>query len=206
MNQGEICLCGSRIYVQEGIFDKFKEALIAEVKQLVVGDPLDDKTTTGALVSKQHYEKVLSHIAIAKEEGAEILTGGEALNLPAPNDQGYFIKPTLLANLPNQCRTNQEEIFGPVATLQSFRSKEDAIALANDSRYGLAASIWTNNLQCAHQIAEQLECGIVWVNCWMKRDLKTPFGGSKQSGLGREGGLDSLRFFTEAKNICINYA
>ena len=202
-NQGQICLCGSRIYVQRGIYEKFKAAFLERVNGLTVADPLSDKARMGAVVSKEHMEKVLSYIELAKEEGGTLLTGGHRVQLDGRCERGYFIAPTVFENLPASCRTNQEEIFGPVVTLTLFDTEEEAMAMANGTAYGLAATIWTSDLKTAHRMAAGLHAGIIWVNCWLLRDLRTPFGGVKQSGVGREGGFEALRFFTEPKNICI---
>ena len=202
-NQGQICLCGSRIYVQRGIYEKFKAAFLERVNGLTVADPLSDKARMGAVVSKEHMEKVLSYIELAKEEGGTLLTGGHRVQLDGRCERGYFIAPTVFENLPPGCRTNQEEIFGPVVTLTPFDTEEEAMAMANGTAYGLAATIWTSDLKTAHRMAAGLHAGIIWVNCWLLRDLRTPFGGVKQSGVGREGGFEALRFFTEPKNICI---
>ena len=202
-NQGQICLCGSRIYVQRGIYEKFKAAFLERVNGLTVADPLSDKARMGAVVSKEHMEKVLSYIKLAKEEGGTLLTGGHRVQLDGRCEKGYFIAPTVFENLPASCRTNQEEIFGPVVTLTPFDTEEEALAMANGTAYGLAATIWTSDLKTAHRMAAGLHAGIIWVNCWLLRDLRTPFGGVKQSGVGREGGFEALRFFTEPKNICI---
>ena len=202
-NQGQICLCGSRIYVQRGIYEKFKAAFLERVNGLTVADPLSDKARMGAVVSKEHMEKVLSYIELAKEEGGTLLTGGHRVQLDGRCEKGYFIAPTVFENLPANCRTNQEEIFGPVVTLTPFDTEEEALAMANGTAYGLAATIWTSDLKTAHRMAAGLHAGIIWVNCWLLRDLRTPFGGVKQSGVGREGGFEALRFFTEPKNICI---
>ncbi len=202
-NQGQICLCGSRIYVQRGIYEKFKAAFLERVNGLTVADPLSDKARMGAVVSKEHMEKVLSYIELAKEEGGTLLTGGHRVQLDGRCEKGYFIAPTVFENLPPGCRTNQEEIFGPVVTLTPFDTEEEALAMANGTAYGLAATIWTSDLKTAHRMAAGLHAGIIWVNCWLLRDLRTPFGGVKQSGVGREGGFEALRFFTEPKNICI---
>lgn len=202
-NQGQICLCGSRIYVQRGIYEKFKAAFLERVNGLTVADPLSDKARMGAVVSKEHMEKVLSYIELAKEEGGTLLTGGHRVQLEGRCEKGYFIAPTVFENLPAGCRTNQEEIFGPVVTLTPFDTEEEALAMANGTAYGLAATIWTSDLKTAHRMAAGLHAGIIWVNCWLLRDLRTPFGGVKQSGVGREGGFEALRFFTEPKNICI---
>ena len=202
-NQGQICLCGSRIYVQRGIYEKFKAAFLERVNSLTVADPLSDKARMGAVVSKEHMEKVLSYIKLAKEEGGTLLTGGHRVQLDGRCERGYFIAPTVFENLPASCRTNQEEIFGPVVTLTPFDTEEEALAMANGTAYGLAATIWTSDLKTAHRMAAGLHAGIIWVNCWLLRDLRTPFGGVKQSGVGREGGFEALRFFTEPKNICI---
>ena len=202
-NQGQICLCGSRIYVQRGIYEKFKAAFLERVNGLTVADPLSDKARMGAVVSKEHMEKVLSYIELAKEEGGTLLTGGHRVQLDGRCEKGYFIAPTVFENLPASCRTNQEEIFGPVVTLTPFDTEEEAMAMANGTAYGLAATIWTSDLKTAHRMAAGLHAGIIWVNCWLLRDLRTPFGGVKQSGVGREGGFEALRFFTEPKNICI---
>lgn len=204
-NQGQICLCGSRIYIEHSIYDQFTAALVAKVEQLVIGDPLDERIQFGALVSKAHMEKVLSYIELAQTEGGEVLTGGKQVNLEGRCAEGYFVQPTIVAGLKNNCRTNQEEIFGPVCSVQSFSSDEQALQLANDSDFGLAASIWSQDISRCHRLAKQLNTGIVWVNCWLLRDLRTPFGGMKASGSGREGGLEALRFFTEPKNVCIKY-
>ncbi len=202
-NQGQICLCGSRIYVQQPIYAKFLEAFVAKVKAMHVGDPLDENTKTGAVVSEQHQEKILHYISLAQLEGGKVLTGGHALNPQGRCKNGYFVAPTIITNLNENCRTNQEEIFGPVVTVQPFNTEEEVIALANSTPYGLSATVWTQHLQRAHRVAGALKAGIVWVNCWLVRDLRTPFGGMKQSGIGREGGEEALRFFTEEKNVCI---
>jgi aminomuconate-semialdehyde/2-hydroxymuconate-6-semialdehyde dehydrogenase len=203
-NQGQICLCGSRILVERSIYAPFKSAFVEKVRALRVGDPLDAANDLGALVSRPHFDKVMGHIALAREEGGTVLCGGNAVHPQGRCAGGWFVAPTLIEGLGAHCRTNQEEIFGPVATLIPFDGEDEAIALANATNYGLAASVWTTNLVRAHRVGAQLECGIVWINCWLKRDLRTPFGGVKQSGLGREGGVDALRFFTEPKNVCIN--
>ncbi|MEZ4945258.1 MAG: aldehyde dehydrogenase [Cyclobacteriaceae bacterium] len=202
-NQGEICLCGSRILVERSIYDRFVESFISKVKKLVVGDPADDNTRVGALVSEGHMNKVLSYIELAKEEGGKVMTGGERVIVKGRCEDGYFVAPTVILGLDHQCRTNQEEIFGPVVTIMPFDKEGEVIEFANSTAYGLSATIWTENLKRAHRVAHQLKSGIVWVNCWLLRDLRTPFGGMKQSGVGREGGWEALRFFTEQKNICI---
>lgn len=202
-NQGEICLCGSRICVEDEIFERFQEEFLKKVRKLQVCDPLDDSSALGALISKDHFNKVLGHIQLAKDEGGKILAGGEPLKIHGRCANGFFIQPTVISGLAPGCRTNQEEIFGPVVTLQRFKGETEAIEMANSTQYGLAANIWTNNLKKAHTVAHQLHYGIVWVNTWLLRDLRTPFGGMKNSGLGREGGLEALRFFTEPQNVCI---
>lgn len=202
-NQGEICLCGSRIFVEKPIYQKFKEAFLQETKKLKIGDPLDPSTNLGALVSEVHKNKVLGYIALAKEEGGTILYGGKEEKPDGNHQNGYFVQPTVIENLDAYCRTNQEEIFGPVVTLTPFESEEEVIEWANSTPYGLSATLWTESLSKAHNTAAKLNCGIVWINCWLLRDLRTPFGGTKQSGVGREGGFEALEFFTETQNICI---
>lgn len=202
-NQGEICLCGSRIFVERSIYEKFTEAFVGKVKQLNVGDPNNESTNIGALVSQVHLEKVLSYVKLAVEEGGLVRCGGKSVKLDGRCSNGYFMEPTVITGLSNSCRTNQEEIFGPIVTVMPFDSEEEVIRNANDSSYGLAATIWTENLKKAHRVAAEIKCGIIWVNCWLLRDLRTPFGGMNQSGVGREGGWEALRFFTEQKNICI---
>lgn len=202
-NQGEICLCGSRILVERPIYDRFVEEFIKRTKALEVGDPAKEGTRVGALVSESHMNKVLSYVQLAKEEGGQVMTGGERVIIKGRCEQGYFVAPTVILGLDQQCRTNQEEIFGPVVTIMPFDTEEEAIAFANTTAYGLSATLWTQNLTRAHRVAHHLKSGIIWVNCWLLRDLRTPFGGMKQSGVGREGGWEALRFFTEQKNICI---
>jgi aminomuconate-semialdehyde/2-hydroxymuconate-6-semialdehyde dehydrogenase len=202
-NQGEICLCASRILIEESVYEKFKTKFVEWAKKLTVGDPLDEHTKQGAIVSKSHYEKILRCIDTAKQEGGKILCGGHAFTLSRRCTNGYFIEPTVIEGLGPNCKTNQEEIFGPVVTLQSFKTEEEALQLANATSYGLAATIWTQDISRANRMAAKVEAGIVWVNCWLLRDLRTPFGGMKNSGVGREGGWEALRFFTEAKNVCI---
>ena len=193
-NQGEICLCGSRIFVEKSIYEKFKNDFVERTKALKIGDPKSAETNIGAIVSKQHFEKILSYIELAKEEGGKILCGGNSVKVEGLN--GWFIEPTIIENLPFDCRTNQEEIFGPVVTIQPFETEEEVLTYANSVRYGLASTIWTENLSVAHRVAAKIEAGIVWINCWLLRDLRTPFGGVKDSGIGREGGFEALRFFT----------
>lgn len=204
-NQGEICLCGSRILIERSLYEKFRAAFVEQANALRIGDPLIESTQQGALVSKQHYEKVLQGIAIAREEGGKLLTGGEAVKLDGRCADGWFVAPTVIEGLDANCRTNQEEIFGPVVTLLPFDSEDEAVALANSTRYGLAASIWTQSTGRAHRVANAVDAGLVWINCWMLRDLRVPMGGMKDSGVGREGGFEAMRFFTEAKNICLKY-
>ena len=202
-NTGQICLCGSRILIEKSVYDRVRDELVERVRALRVGDPLDPATEQGALVSRQHFEKVMGCLSLAREEGARVLCGGERAKVSGRCARGFFVQPTLLEGLGPACRTNQEEIFGPVATLLPFGSAEEAVQLANSTRYGLAASLWTRDLSRAHRVSAQLHSGIVWVNCWMFRDLRTPFGGVKESGVGREGGMDALRFFSEPKNVCV---
>jgi aminomuconate-semialdehyde/2-hydroxymuconate-6-semialdehyde dehydrogenase len=202
-NQGQICLCGSRILIEKKIYERFKADFVREVQKLVVGDPAAPETDMGALVSEMHLQKVLDYISLAKSEGGKLLCGGERIHLPGDLHEGYYLQPTVFEGLGPECRTNREEIFGPVVTLQSFESEEEALDLANASDYGLAASLWTSDLSRAHRFSAQIETGIVWVNCWLLRDLRTPFGGVKSSGVGREGGFEAMRFFTEAQNVCV---
>jgi aminomuconate-semialdehyde/2-hydroxymuconate-6-semialdehyde dehydrogenase len=201
-NQGEICLCASRLLIQDEIYDVFKKLFIKKVKALTVGDPLSEGVDMGALISASHLQKVNGYIKRAIAEGGKLLCGNEELNTPA---QGYYLRPHVLEGLGNDCEINQEEVFGPVVCLQKFTTVKEAIKLANDSDYGLAATLWTESVSKAHTIAAELDVGIVWVNTWMNRDLRTPFGGVKNSGLGREGGFEVLKFFTEPKNICLSY-
>lgn len=202
-NQGEICLCGSRILVESAIYERFVSAFVERASRLTVGDPLHHDIQIGALISKAHRDKVMSYIALAKEEGGQILCGGDLVHISGRCSGGYFVAPTVITELPQSCRTNQEEVFGPVVTIASFENEAEAISMANSTRYGLAASIWTENLRRAHRVSSAVHAGIVWVNCWLLRDLRTPFGGMKDSGVGREGGWEALNFFTETKNICI---
>ncbi|MFQ5768458.1 MAG: aldehyde dehydrogenase [Acidobacteriota bacterium] len=206
-NQGQICLCGSRILVERPIFEPFVERLVEAARTLKVGDPLDEATQQGALISAAHRDKVLSYISLAREEGAAILCGGAPPpHLPPRCREGFFLTPTILTGLPASSRVNREEIFGPVATVMPFTGEAEAVRMANDTDYGLSASLWTRDLDRAHRVAGQIQAGTVWVNCWMLRDLRVPFGGTKQSGLGREGGEEALRFFTDPSNICIRLA
>jgi aminomuconate-semialdehyde/2-hydroxymuconate-6-semialdehyde dehydrogenase len=204
-NQGQICLCGSRIFVERSIYDKFKAAFIERVNDLTVNQPFDPKAKMGALVSQPHLEKVMSYIELAKDEGGTVLTGGNRVKLKAPYDEGFYLEPTVIEGLSYDCRTNQEEIFGPVVTLTPFDTEEEALMMANSTVYGLSATIWTSDLKRAHRVADNVHAGIVWINSWLVRDLRTPFGGVKASGVGREGGWEAMRFFTEAKNVFIPY-
>ena len=203
-NQGQICLCGSRIYIERKIYDKFKEAFLKKVKKLVVQDPLSASTQIGALVSEDHMNKVLQHIKVATEEGGIILQGGERILLSGRCENGFFVSPTVIEGLPQNCRTNQEEIFGPVVTLSPFDTVEEVLEYANGTQYGLSSTVWTKDLSKANKMAQELKAGIVWINCWLVRDLRTPFGGVKNSGVGREGGYYALQFFTEPTNVCIS--
>jgi len=203
-NQGQICLCGSRILVNHKIADEVAERLQKRIGEMVIGDPLLESTMMGALVSAEHLSKVESCLQTARAEGGEVV-GGERFS---PDDRcadGYYLTPALIRGLPHSAKTNQEEIFGPVASVIPFSDEEEALHLANDVRYGLAASVWTKDVDRALRMSEKIEAGTVWVNCWMKRDLRTVFGGVKDSGLGREGGTDSLRFFQEPTNICLRF-
>ncbi|MCG8432466.1 MAG: aldehyde dehydrogenase family protein, partial [Gammaproteobacteria bacterium] len=204
-NQGQICLCGSRVYVEEAIYEKFVAEITARAEQLKIGDPQDDATQQGAIVSQQHYEKVLGCIDVAKQEGGKIHCGGKAIKLSGRCADGWFIAPTVITGLEPGCRTNQEEIFGPVITVAPFKDESEAVSLANSTGYGLAASIWSSDISRCHRLAAAIDSGIIWINTWMLRDLRTPMGGMKNSGVGREGGFEAMRFFTEAKNVCIKY-
>ncbi|MCP5046361.1 MAG: aldehyde dehydrogenase [bacterium] len=204
-NQGQICLCGSRIYVEKSIYERFKVDFIAKTKALNIGDPLDERTNVGAVVSKPHMEKILGYIKLAREEGGTILCGGEQVILDGRCKDGYFVQPTIIEGLAPDCRTNREEIFGPVVTITPFAKEEDALMMANSTQYGLSATIWTRDLSRAHRLATQVQSGVIWINTWMMRDLRTPFGGMKNSGMGREGGFEALNFFTQMKNVCIKY-
>jgi aminomuconate-semialdehyde/2-hydroxymuconate-6-semialdehyde dehydrogenase len=204
-NQGQICLCGSRIFIERAIYEDFKKGFLQRVAGLKVGPPQEASSRMGALVSKDHLEKVYSYILLAQEEGGKILAGGNKLNLPAPYDKGYYLEPTVIEGLAFDCRTNQEEIFGPVVTLTPFDSEEEVLMMANSTEYGLACTIFTENLNKAHRVAKEVHTGIVWINDWLVRDLRTPFGGMKNSGVGREGGFEALKFFTESKNVCVNF-
>jgi len=202
-NQGQICLCGSRIFVERSIYDRFKDAFAKKVNQLLVGDPADPSSNLGAVVSKPHMEKVLGFVELAKEEGGTILTGGHQVKLAGALANGYYIAPTVIEGLAYDCQTNQQEIFGPVVTIAPFDTEQEVLMMANSTQYGLSATVWTTNSQRANRVSSELKTGIVWVNCWLLRDLRTPFGGVKKSGVGREGGWDVLNFFTEKKNVCI---
>lgn len=202
-NQGQICLCGSRIFIERPIYEKFRNAFVEKVKNAKVSYPEDPQAHLGAVVSEAHMNKVLSYVELAKEEGGTVLTGGERVILPAPYQNGFYLAPTVIEGLSFDCRVNQEEIFGPVVTIMPFDTEEEVIAMANSTEYGLSATVWTSNLKRAHRMADQLQSGIVWLNSWLVRDLRTPFGGMKASGVGREGGWEALRFFTEAKNVFI---
>jgi aminomuconate-semialdehyde/2-hydroxymuconate-6-semialdehyde dehydrogenase len=197
-NQGEICLCGSRLFVESSIHDDFVQRFVAATKKLRIGDPSDEATDVGALISEAHVRKVTGYIDLAKQEGGTIVTGGHRVDR-----RGYFIEPTVITGLDCNCRVLQEEIFGPVVTITPFDREDQAIAFANSTRYGLSATLWTRDLQRAHRVAAAIDSGTVWINCWLLRDLRVPFGGMKESGVGREGGFESLRFFTEAKNVCV---
>ena len=202
-NQGQICLCGSRLFIEDEIYEKFKKALIEKVSKLKVGDPQDNDVDLGAVVSKEHMNKVLSKITLAKKLGGNILIGGNRKLIEGDLSNGYYIEPTVIENLPFDCEVNQEEIFGPVLTLIPFKDEEEVINMANSTKYGLSASIFTENLSKGHRVAAAVKSGVVWINTWLLRDLRIPFGGMKQSGVGREGGFKSLQFFTEPKNVCV---
>jgi aminomuconate-semialdehyde/2-hydroxymuconate-6-semialdehyde dehydrogenase len=202
-NQGQVCLCGSRLLVEQSIYAEFMARFVARVEQMKVGDPADPDTDMGAVISLAHRDKVEGYLTLAAEEGGIVLTGGTRPDLPAPLDRGAFITPAVIDGLTQECRTVQEEIFGPVVTAQPFADEDEAIALANGVQFGLAASVWTRDLSRAHRVSAALDVGMVWVNTWLLRDLRVPFGGVKASGVGREGGDLSLHFFSEAKNVCV---
>lgn len=202
-NQGQICLCGSRIYVQRPVYEKFRDELVKKAKAMKVGQPQNPEIKMGAVVSEDHMNKVLSYIKLAQEEGGKVLCGGNRVQLDGEYQNGWYIEPTIIEGLTHDCRTNQEEIFGPVATIQPFDTEEEVLEYANSTEYGLAATVWTQDISKAHRVATAVKSGIIWVNCWLVRDLRTPFGGMKNSGVGREGGWEALLFFTEPKNVCV---
>ncbi|UOE56830.1 aldehyde dehydrogenase [Cytobacillus oceanisediminis] len=200
VNQGEVCLCGSRIYVERPIYSEFVSRFAERVKALKVGHPLDDDTNVGALVSKEHYDRVMGYVEIAKNDGGTIVTGGKR---PEGLEKGYYLEPTIITDLSRNSRCIREEIFGPVVTVTPFDMEEEVVMQANDTHYGLSATIWTSNLKRAHRVSHQIEAGIIWVNTWFLRDLRTPFGGMKNSGIGRTGGMHSIDFYSELSNITI---
>jgi len=203
INTGQVCLCAERLYVERAMFGRFVEALKRKAEYLRVGSPLDQTTDLGPLISAQHREKVLSYYRLAREEGAEVVTGGGVPEFGNALDKGFYVQPTIYTGLPESARCVKEEIFGPVCHVAPFDTEEEAVSMANDTKYGLAASIWTTNLKRGHRVAQQMNVGISWVNCWFLRDLRTPFGGAGLSGIGREGGMHSLNFYSELNNICI---
>jgi aminomuconate-semialdehyde/2-hydroxymuconate-6-semialdehyde dehydrogenase len=202
-NQGEICLCGSRVFVERSLYKTFVDEFVKRTSELIIGDPLNEKTKVGALISGDHMNKVLGYIDLAKKEGGEILIGGNRIDMTGRCELGFFVEPTVIVGLNHECRTNQEEIFGPVVTIMPFDTEEEVIRFSNGTPYGLSATVWTENLKRAHRVSAALKSGIIWVNCWLFRDLRTPFGGMKQSGVGREGGWEALNFFTDVKNVCV---
>ena len=202
-NQGQICLCGSRIFVEKPIYEKFKVAFIEATNKLKVGDPKDPQSNLGAIVSEDHLTKILSYVALAKEEGGKVIAGGNKLTLDGELSGGYYMEPTIIEGLSYDCRTNQEEIFGPVVTIAPFETEQEVLMQANSTVYGLSSTVWTESTSKAQRFAQQLEAGIVWINCWLVRDLRTPFGGVKNSGVGREGGFNAFNFFTEPTNVCL---
>jgi aminomuconate-semialdehyde/2-hydroxymuconate-6-semialdehyde dehydrogenase len=203
LNTGQVCLCAERIYVERGMFDRFVSALKRKAESLHLGSPMEPATEMGPLISKQHREKVLSYYSLAREEGAKVVTGGGIPEFGNSLDRGYYVQPTVYTGLSESARCVREEIFGPVCHIAPFDTEEEAVRMANDTKYGLAASIWTSNLKRGHRVAQQMNAGITWVNCWFLRDLRTPFGGMGLSGIGREGGMHSLNFYSELNNICI---
>tara|TARA_B110000438_G_scaffold56927_1_gene56987 strand:- start:440 stop:1882 length:1443 start_codon:yes stop_codon:yes gene_type:complete len=202
-NQGQICLCGSRLFIEESIYSKFKESLLLKVSKLIVGDPKDNDSNLGAVVSENHMDNILSRIEDAKKLGGRVLIGGNRKYLSGDLAKGYYIEPTVIEGLSYDCSINQEEIFGPVLTIIPFNNEEQLIMMANSTKYGLSASIFTENISKGHRVAAAIKSGVVWINTWLLRDLRIPFGGMKQSGVGREGGFKSLEFFTEPKNVCL---
>jgi aminomuconate-semialdehyde/2-hydroxymuconate-6-semialdehyde dehydrogenase len=203
LNTGQVCLCPERVYVERGIFDKFVDALKHKAQSLRIGSPLETSTDLGPLISAQHREKVLSYYRLAREEGAVVVTGGDIPQFGDALDKGFYVQPTIYTGLPEAARCVKEEIFGPVCHIAPFDTEEQAIDMANDTEYGLAASVWTTNLKRGHRVAQRMNVGITWVNCWFLRDLRTPFGGAGLSGIGREGGIHSLNFYSELNNVCI---
>lgn len=203
LNTGQVCLCAERVYVERPIFDRFVSALKGKAENLRMGSPQENATELGPLISAQHREKVLSYYRLAREEGASTITGGGVPSLGNPLDHGFYVQPTIYTGLAESARCVKEEIFGPVCHVAAFDTEEEAVALANDTKYGLAASVWTTNLKRGHRVAQQMNVGITWVNCWFLRDLRTPFGGVGLSGIGREGGVHSLDFYSELNNVCV---
>ena len=204
-NQGEICFCGSRIYIEKSIYGKFRDAFVERAKALTQGDPMEAGIQQGALVSEAHLQKVLGYVDLAQQEGGKLLCGGRRARLSGRCADGWFLEPTVLEGLGPECRTNQEEIFGPVVTLATFDTEQEALTLANGTPYGLTATVLSQDVARCHRLANKLEAGLIWINCWMLRDLRVPMGGVKQSGVGREGGFEAMRFFTEPRNVTIKY-
>ena len=203
LNQGQICLCGSRILVEDSVYEKFKSVFVKKANELVVGNPENKKSNLGAIVSSNHLNSILSKIDLAKKGGGKVLCGGSRVYLPGKLANGYYLSPTIIENTKISDNINQEEVFGPVATIVPFKSEKEAIAMCNNTKYGLSASIFTQNISKAHRVAAKLDAGVIWINSWLVRDLRIPFGGMKSSGVGREGGFGSLEFFTETKNVCV---
>lgn len=203
LNTGQVCLCAERIYVERALLGRFVEALKQRAEALTPGWPMEPSTTLGPLISKDHRDKVLSYYHLARSEGADVITGGGIPEFGDARDEGYYVQPTILSGLPETARCVKEEIFGPVCHIAPFDEEDEAIRMANETRYGLAASVWTSNLKRGHRVAQQMRAGITWVNCWFLRDLRTPFGGAGISGVGREGGMHSLNFYSELNNICV---